>query len=506
MKGTQRMDIGLKSRDGAPLSAASESSSRQRKRRIKLPSLRMRVSERKILLFAIDLLLVNLALIGGRALGLRLFAPDVPQAWLPKWSITLSLLWPLVAIFFDSYNLARAASFFYSVRSITAAALATILIYALIPVLTPPLLSRGVIFFFAGLAATGLAGWRFIYARLFEQPWFTQRALVVGAGNAGQALADALATHPDDANPFRGTGYQLVGFVDDDPLCHHQEIAGVPVLAGHEQLVYLAQRLEVDEIVLAITHRHAISQDLFDALLRCREMGFRVIIMSVLYERLLGRVPVDHIGRDLQMVVPMEASAAERFYRLIKRVSDILIAGVGLVALALIIPIVAAVNALTSPGPLFYRQRRVGYGGRPFEMLKFRSMIPDAEKESGAVWACENDDRITPLGRLLRHTRLDEVPQIINVLKGEMSIIGPRPERPEFVEQLARELPFYRARHAVRPGITGWAQVQYDYGDCVEDAKIKLEYDLYYVKNMSLWLDLRILLQTVPVMLQLRGQ
>lgn len=500
------MHIGLESRDEALASCVPKSSSSIREGRIRLPGLRLRVSERKALLFGVDLCLVNVALISSWLLGARLFAPTVSGMWLLRWNISLSLLWLFLALFFDTYNLARAATAFYGVRGVTAAFLVTALIYTFIPVVTPPLLSRGLIFFFVGLGMLSLGAWRFAYARLFVQPWFTQRALVVGAGWAGRTLAEALSTHVGEANPYRGTGYTLVGFVDDDPLRREQQLVGVPVLGGHEDLVSLAQQLEVNEIILAITHRHAISEGLFDALLRCRELGYRVTTMSVLYERLLNRVPVEHIGRDLQMIVPMEDSAAERFYRLFKRASDLLIAGVSLIPLALAIPVVATVNAFTSPGPLFYRQRRVGYGGRIFEMIKFRSMVPDAEQRTGAVWACKNDTRITPVGRLLRHTRLDELPQVINVLKGEMSIIGPRPERPEFVEQLARELPFYRARHAVRPGITGWAQVQYDYGDCVEDAKVKLEYDLYYVKHMSVWLDLRILLQTIPVMLQLRGQ
>jgi len=178
---------------------------------------------------------------------------------------------------------------------------------------------------------------------------------------------------------------------------------------------------------------------------------------------------------------------------------------VGLVFLALLMPALALANRLGSPGPLFYRQARVGRRGQPFQVLKFRSMIPDAEAASGAVWAADNDPRITAVGRFLRRTRLDELPQVINVLRGEMSLIGPRPERPEFVEQLAHSIPFYRARHSVRPGLSGWAQVQYRYGNTADDSRIKLEYDLYYVKHASFLLDLRIALQTIGVMLAFKG-
>jgi lipopolysaccharide/colanic/teichoic acid biosynthesis glycosyltransferase len=166
---------------------------------------------------------------------------------------------------------------------------------------------------------------------------------------------------------------------------------------------------------------------------------------------------------------------------------------------------IAIVNRLTSPGPLFYTQRRVGQGGKIFKMYKFRSMRPDAERGTGAVWARKNDDRITPVGKFARKTRLDELPQFINVLKGDMSVIGPRPERPEFVNALSLMIPYYRARHAVKPGITGWAQVKFGYGETHQDARIKLEHDLYYVKHASPILDIMIALQTPRIMLLGKG-
>ena len=473
--------------------------------RISLPSLRLRVSERKLLLFLVDALLINGALLVALAAWTDFVVSAEMLLSFSKWFVTLTLVWLLCALFFDCYDLARAASTVHSVRSSSMAALIAVLVYTLIPFLTPPLQSRGLIFLFAGLAVGGVAGWRVAYAQIFIQPWFEQRALVVGAGIAGRHLAAALKTAPAEANPFRGTGYQLVAFVDDNPDRIGTMIEGVPVLDERGVLVSLAQALEVDEVILAITHRHAIADDLFDALLRCRELGLRVTTMSALYERLLGRVPVEHLGRDLHMVVPMEDTAVERFYGAAKRGCDVILALVGVWVVGILAPFVALGNAITSPGPLFYRQQRVGKGGRCFEMLKFRSMVPDAEGDGSAVWADEDDPRVTPVGRWLRRTRLDELPQFINVLRGEMSLIGPRPERPEFTDNLARTVPFYRARHAVRPGISGWAQVRYRYGNSAEDSEIKLEYDLYYVKHASLLLDLRILLLTIPVMLQFMG-
>jgi exopolysaccharide biosynthesis polyprenyl glycosylphosphotransferase len=485
---------------------SSEEAAPLRRARIPVPSLRLRVSERKLLLALVDLAIINLALI--LALVIRTDFAVSPRTLLlnSKWFVTLGVFWLLWASFFDLYDLARAATATYSVRSGVSAALATAVLYTLTPWLTPGLQSRLLIFLFGGMGMVGIAGWRLAYARLFVQPWFKQRALVVGAGWAGRTLVSALQHAPNGApNPFRGTGYRIVGFVDDDPQYRGSCFEDVPVLGDSGALVELAEELEVDEVILAITHRHAIGQELFDALLRCRELGFRLVTMSKLYERLLWRVPVEHIGRDLPMVVPMEETWGERLYGVFKRLADVFMAAVGLVAVAALIPFIALVNLLTSRGPLFYRQERVGRGGQTFVMLKFRTMVPNAERDEGAVWACHGDRRVTPVGWLLRGTRLDELPQCWNVLRGHMSVIGPRPERPEFVEQLAAELPFYRARHAVRPGITGWAQVQFQYGKSVEDAKVKLEYDLFYVKHANPFLDLRILLKTLPVMIERRG-
>lgn len=481
------------------------SSTRKPGLRISLPSLRLQTSERKLLLFVMDVLLINAALLisvwigSGREMTLAmLLAPY-------KWYLTLIIVWSVVALFFDIYDLARAASTFAIVRSSSAAAVTTAALYSLIPSLTPTLLNRTQIFVFMGLAWLGIVLWRVAYSQLFIQPQFRQRALVVGAGWAGRTLAEAMQVAPHDANPYRGTGYELVGFIDDDPAFAGSTVQDIPVLGGQESLVPMAQALEINEVILAITHRHAIDQALFDDLLRCRELGIHLSTMSDLYERLLGRVPVQHVGRDLYMALPSADSASLRLYSGVKRLVDVVAALLGLALLAVVAPLVALANRWGSPGPLFYHQARVGQGGVPFQVFKFRSMIPDAEAASGAVWAAANDDRITPVGRFLRRTRLDELPQFINVLKGEMSLIGPRPERPEFVEQLAETIPFYRARHALRPGLTGWAQVQYRYGSSVDDARIKLEYDLYYVKHVSALLDLRIALQTVPVMLMFKG-
>jgi lipopolysaccharide/colanic/teichoic acid biosynthesis glycosyltransferase len=235
-------------------------------------------------------------------------------------------------------------------------------------------------------------------------------------------------------------------------------------------------------------------------------MGVPVVSMMTLYQRLTGRVPIEHASQNIEHATGQSDSAYLRMYGLAKRVVDLVGALVAAVPFCLLIPLVALTNVFASRGPLFFRQTRVGKGGHLFEVIKFRSMRPDAEDGSGAVWASEDDDRVTNVGRFLRRTHLDELPQVINVLRGEMSLVGPRPERPEFVATLSKSIPFYRARHAVRPGITGWAQIHQDYGDSYERAREKLEYDLYYLKRQSPILDTEIILRTITKVLRLKGR
>jgi lipopolysaccharide/colanic/teichoic acid biosynthesis glycosyltransferase len=196
----------------------------------------------------------------------------------------------------------------------------------------------------------------------------------------------------------------------------------------------------------------------------------------------------------------------QRVFGAAKRLFDLMTSVLGLLVLGLALPCIALANAIWSRGPLFYWQARVGKGGRTFPLVKLRTMVPDAEQDIGAVWSQEHDERITPVGRFLRRSRLDELPQCWNILRGEMSLVGPRPERPEIVAYLIKQVPFYQARHAVRPGITGWAQVRYRYGSSVNDALVKLQYDLYYIKHQSMYLELSILVKTAAVMLGLRGR
>jgi exopolysaccharide biosynthesis polyprenyl glycosylphosphotransferase len=205
------------------------------------------------------------------------------------------------------------------------------------------------------------------------------------------------------------------------------------------------------------------------------------------------------------VVVPIGGPSVFDVYPLLKRVMDIILALIGLAIFLLMLPFIALAIKLDSSGPIFYMQERTGKAGKPFRVIKLRTMVQDAEKRSGPLWAAKGDPRITTVGRFLRKSRLDEVPQIINVLRGEMSMVGPRPERPKFVEMLSEEIPFYNTRHVIRPGVTGWAQVKYRYGSSTYDSMVKLQYDLYYIRHRSLLLDLLILIRTVRKMLLFQG-
>jgi exopolysaccharide biosynthesis polyprenyl glycosylphosphotransferase len=227
--------------------------------------------------------------------------------------------------------------------------------------------------------------------------------------------------------------------------------------------------------------------------------------MTSLYEEITGRVPLDHLDADWVIAAYLDQNRGRLPYLLFKRLLDIGLALVGLALLAVLLPFIALAIRLESPGPILYRQTRLGQGGRPFTLYKFRSMVADAEADGQARWATSDDNRVTKVGLWLRRSRLDEAPQLWNVLRGEMSLVGPRPERPEFIEELQHQIPFYRARLIVPPGLTGWAQVNYGYASTVADAALKLQWDLYYIRHRSAWLDLLILWRTIRVIVGFKG-
>jgi sugar transferase (PEP-CTERM system associated) len=316
------------------------------------------------------------------------------------------------------------------------------------------------------------------------------RVLVLGTGPEAQMVEASLALP-------HGPNMTLVGFY---PLDKVQETAVSPsrVVGRTVPLEEMVRHLRIHEIIVAVRQQRGGVLPL-RALLDCRLRGVQVTDLARFFERVHGHVPIDSL--KVSWLIYGEGYRQNWLRNLVKRVFDITASASLLILAAPVMLLAAVMIAMESAGPVVYRQERVGVGGRTFTLLKFRSMARDAEKDGKAAWAAVNDSRITRIGRLLRRTRIDELPQLINVIKGEMSFVGPRPERPEFVAMLTEQIPFYAARHSVKPGLTGWAQVRYSYGASVEQSVRKLEYDLYYVKNHSLALDLVILLETVRVVL-----
>lgn len=479
-----------------------------RSREVVRPGIRLTLAERKSLLFFIDLLLINASLLIAATIWVD-FTPSITtMVAYAKWFITLSLLWWISATLLDIYNLERAPKLSGTLTATGVAALLTAIVYVLVPVVTPPITSRSYVAGFLLLSTASVVLWRLVYVKAFSRAVFQRRVLVAGTGGTTKVLFHELAEarKTSDAPPFAGTGYQIVGLVTESRDYYSTGDSGLRVLGDFRQLVRIARQNHVDEIAVALDEGCTVDSQVYEALLDCNELGWRLSTLPNLYERLTARLPVEYAARDLESLPQYDETAGHHLYRATKRVMDVVLALAGCIPLALLIPWVALGNRIFAPGPLFYRQQRMGKGGRPFAVIKFRSMVVDAERATGAIWSRVGDSRITPVGKFLRKARLDELPQILNVLKGEMSMVGPRPERPCFVGELGRELPVYRARHSVPPGITGWAQIRYHYGASVEDSRVKLEYDLYYVKHASLYMDLLILLQTVPTMLRMKGQ
>ncbi len=464
------------------------------------PQLPLRIRERKALLVFVDLVLVNVAT--GIALvvwalkdGRVLVGPFVLSKlyWLPL----LAILWLLLAWLNDFYNLRVAADLKASTFALLRISALELVVYLLVYFFSPPYspLPRGVVLYQAAASFVLIALWRAAYPPLGRSA-LRRRAIVVGAGEAGRTIVQAIREN-------EGAGFELVGFIDDDPAKQGQMIAGLPVIGARRDLVSLVKTEGVSQIILAIIHD--LHEELFRALMDCNEQGVEIVPMSLVYEEVTGKVPIQHVGNNWLVALPLDHASAGGLFPAFKRALDVIISLIGLVILAALFPFVALALYIDSPGPIFYFQERVGQGGRPYRLMKLRTMVPHAERDGRAVWAKEKDPRVTRVGRLLRATHVDELPQFVSVLKGDMSVVGPRPERPEFVAQLEKQVPFYRLRHAVRPGMAGWALINYGYGRSVEDTLVKVQYDLYYIKHQSLYLDILILLKTLERVVLLRG-
>ena len=335
---------------------------------------------------------------------------------------------------------------------------------------------------------TALSAWRMAYSWFIHQQYLRERVYVLGAGERANRLVEALRGRKD-------LGMEVVGWagaIQNGSLT--REALGTTLLA-------LKERRAVDRVVLAMTDRRGAMP--VPELLQLRMSNIKVEDATALLEQISGKIEVDELSPS--WLIFSEGFRLNPSLMLGRRLVSIAVSLACLLLCLPLIPLIILAIKATSPGQLLYRQKRVGRNGVTFNCYKFRTMHPNAEADTGPTWAGDEDPRITLVGRFLRLTRLDEIPQLWNVMRGDMGFVGPRPERPEFVEWLSREIPYYHLRHIVRPGITGWAQVNYQYGASAEESKEKLKYDLYYIKNMSLMLDLMIMFETVKTVLLTRG-
>lgn len=348
------------------------------------------------------------------------------------------------------------------------------------------------------LAVIVISGLGVLATRLAFLQWdsastFKKRVLVLGTGSRAAKIEEMIAN--GQAQGLNVVGYLPLGGV-------HHYVPHARILDESGSLIDIVERYGIEEIVVAIRERRGGALPIAE-LLECKLAGVRIIDLPAFFERQTGIVPLESVNASWLIFAEGFDSGAAR--DLVKRAFDLMVSAVLLIVSLPVMLITALAIKLESKGPVFYTQERVGQFGKPFTIYKFRSMFTDAEKDGLPQWARQKDDRTTRVGRIIRRLRIDELPQLINVFLGQMSFVGPRPERPYFVNELAAQIPYYNARHSLKPGITGWAQVRFPYGASVEDAMGKLQYDLYYVKNHSLFLDLMILLMTVQVVVLGKG-
>jgi sugar transferase (PEP-CTERM system associated) len=374
---------------------------------------------------------------------------------------------------------------------------ATSLILALVYFWFPDwMIGRGVFLVAAILVISLVAAWRLVFTWFSKRASPRERLLLVGTSPAAVELARELHERRHEL------GVEIVGFIDPDSKRLGAPILNPGVIGTIEDIPMLVQRSGADRVVVSLSD--ARGKLPMDRLLDIR-LGTGVTFdhLASVYEEYTGKIAVENLRPS--WLIFSEGFRKTRVLLAVKRAFDLILALIGMIVTAPLMLAVAALVKLSSPGPALYHQERVGLNGRPFTVHKFRTMRRDAEAVTGPVWSRANDERITLVGRFLRRTRFDELPQLWNVCRGDMSLVGPRPERPSFVAELTASIPFYGQRHVVKPGLTGWAQIRYTYGASVEDAIEKLQYDLYYIKNLSLALDLVIVLETVKTVVLRRG-
>jgi len=436
------------------------------------------VSERKVLLRVFDLLVVFIALYGvGYTFKFDYFR-ITKEYWF--WSLILSLYLTVFGTIFELYNLKQSSKLDTTFKNIILTVSVTVLFYFLTPIITPTLPNQRIQIIYFYLAIVGsIFLWRIAYTTFISSPRFYKRVLILGEISNVENIVKTFST--SDPN------YKIVGFINSDSS--NDDIIKFTGLKEYnpEELYSIIKKESISEIVIAINNSNNITPQIYNELTTLLERGFSIREYTQVFEEITKRVPVQFVGKDFYKYFPFSRSNQNKLYMLYHRIMDIICSIIGVLCGIILLPIILVGNIIGNRGKLFYTQKRIGKLGKPFVIIKLRTMIPNAEK-GGVKWADKDDNRVTTFGRFLRNTRLDEIPQFFNVLKGDMSIIGPRPERPFFVHELSKIIPFYEMRHSVKPGLSGWAQVNSRYGSSIEDSLIKLQFDLFYIKHRSFFL------------------
>ena len=454
------------------------------------------ISERKILLRILDIVFV----ISGLYLVGFIFEFDyfkvLSDNWI--WSIVLAIYLTVFATIFELYNLQKASKLDVVVKNVLLTTSITVLFYLLTPFYTPMLPNNRlqIVYFFLAINIALLL-WRYAYIALITSPRFNKNVILIAHAKDIDAIVQSL--HKSDPN------YRVIGYYNTDESnkinLDHLQIDAYKL----EDLRPSKLNKNYSEIVVATPLSYGISVALNNQLISLLKNNVPIRDYNQVYEELTQRIPVQYVDRDFYRYFPFSRSNQNKLYLFFSRILELLFSILGLLCALVILPFILIGNLLANRGPLFYTQTRVGKNREHFEIYKFRSMVINAESE-GAQFAKAKDSRVTQFGRFLRRSRIDEIPQFINVIKGDMAIIGPRPERPFFVEKLQECIPFYEVRHVVKPGITGWAQVNARYGSSDKDALEKLQYDLYYIKHKGLFLDIATLVKTLSTVIFFRGQ
>ncbi|PVX46644.1 exopolysaccharide biosynthesis polyprenyl glycosylphosphotransferase [Flavobacterium sp. 103] len=459
-------------------------------------SIHFEISERKILLRVFDVVFVLFGLyFVGLVFSFNYFKFSTIVIY---WAIVLALYINMFGAIFEMYNLQVASNHFQVLRSTILTTSTTVIFYLLTPVFSPQLpKNRWQLLVFYITVFVSLYTWRMIYVRFLASNRFVQNAVLICDSEQVQELVLGL----ESVDPH----YKIIGYVNSDYHSKNKfEYQYVKHIKSEDLYLFVVEN-GISEIVIASQQTDGITADLYQQLLRLLESGKSIREYTHVYESKTQRIPVQYISRDFYRFFPFSRSNQNKLYLYFIRIFEVVFSLIGLGIGLVLVPFILICNVFWNNGKLFYTQKRVGKDGVVFKIIKFRTMVKNAEK-SGAVFAKLNDSRITKFGKFLRKTRIDEFPQFINILKGDMAVIGPRPERPVFVKEIAQMMPFYETRHIIKPGLTGWAQVNYSYGENLEDSLIKLQYDLYYIKHRSIYLDLSIAFKTISTVLFYRGQ